>query len=56
MTRRRGADVSRTNKRACARWGEALRNDPAYNANLSLDAEDFSLAWRPRVRKPWESS
>ena len=28
MTRRRGADVSRTNKRACARWGEALRNDP----------------------------
>ncbi len=35
------------------RWGEALRSDPAYNPNLSLDAEDFSLAWPPRVRKPW---
>src|SRR5439155_22950538 len=35
------------------RWGDALRNDPAYNPNLSLDSEDFSLAWPPRVRKPW---
>lgn len=31
------------------RWGDALLNDPAYSPNLSLDAEDFSLAWPPRV-------
>ncbi len=32
------------------RWGaQGLRNDPYYNPNLSLDAEDFSLAWPPRV-------
>jgi hypothetical protein len=31
------------------RWGELLRNDPAYNPNLTLHREDFSLAWPPRV-------
>ena len=31
------------------RWGDALRNDPAYSPNLTLDAEDFGLAWPPRV-------
>ncbi len=32
------------------RWGpEVLRSDPYYNPNLSLCAEDFSLAWPPRV-------
>jgi GT2 family glycosyltransferase len=31
------------------RWGDALLNDPAYNPNLSLDIDDFSLAWPPRV-------
>jgi glycosyltransferase involved in cell wall biosynthesis len=32
------------------RWGiEGLRKDPYYNPNLSLDAEDFSLAFPPRV-------
>jgi O-antigen biosynthesis protein len=32
------------------RWGVAgLRNDPYYSPNLSLDDEDFSLAWPPRV-------
>jgi GT2 family glycosyltransferase len=40
-------------RRLSERWGDALLNDPAYNPNLSLDAEDFSLAWPPRVRKPW---
>ena len=30
-------------------WGELLQNDPAYIPNLSLDNEDFSLAWPPRV-------
>jgi hypothetical protein len=34
-----------------ARWGsEALRQDKYYNPNLTLDAEDYSLAWPPRVR------
>ena len=32
------------------RWGfDWLRQDPFYNPNLTLDAEDFSLAWPPRV-------
>ena len=35
------------------RWGDLLANDPAYNPNLSLESEDFSLAWPPRVKKPW---
>ena len=31
------------------RWGEALQVDPAYNPNLSIHHEDFSLAWPPRI-------
>ena len=31
------------------RWGDALLNDPAYSPNLTLDSEDFGLAWPPRV-------
>jgi len=31
------------------RWGDALWTDPAYNPNLSLDNEDFTLAWPPRI-------
>ena len=30
-------------------WGDLLRDDPAYNPNLTLDSEDFGLAWPPRV-------
>jgi O-antigen biosynthesis protein len=30
-------------------WGEALKNDPAYSPNLTLEAQDFGLAWPPRV-------
>jgi O-antigen biosynthesis protein len=30
-------------------WGEQLLNDPAYNPNLNLDAEDFGYAWPPRI-------
>lgn len=33
-----------------SRWAALLRNDPCYNPNLTADAEDFSLAWPPRVR------
>ncbi len=31
------------------RWGEKLLVDPAYNPNLTLDREDFSFAWPPRI-------
>jgi len=31
------------------RWGDRLLNDPAYNPNLTLDAEDFGLAYPPRA-------
>jgi glycosyltransferase involved in cell wall biosynthesis/2-polyprenyl-3-methyl-5-hydroxy-6-metoxy-1,4-benzoquinol methylase len=31
------------------RWGALLRNDPTYNPNLTLIAEDFAPAWPPRV-------
>ncbi|EJE53638.1 putative glycosyltransferase [Acidovorax sp. CF316] len=31
------------------RWPVLLANDPCYNPNLTIDAEDFSLAWPPRV-------
>ena len=31
------------------RWGDQLSIDPAYSPNLTLDYEDFSLAWPPRV-------
>lgn len=37
------------------RWGESLQHDPYYNPNLTLDAEDYSLAFPPRVVKPWYS-
>ncbi len=30
-------------------WGDQLLNDPAYSPNLTLDHENFSLAWPPRV-------
>lgn len=32
-----------------SRWGESLLRDPAYNPNLTLDSEDFGLAYPPRV-------
>ena len=33
------------------RWASFIADDPAYNPNLTLDEEDFGLAWPPRV--PW---
>lgn len=30
-------------------WDTAYWNDPAYNPNLAIDREDFSLAWPPRA-------
>jgi O-antigen biosynthesis protein len=37
------------------RWGALLTHDPAYNPNLTLQAESFGLADPPRVSllKPW---
>lgn len=32
------------------RYGKTLMNDPAYNSNLTLIAEDFSYAFPPRVQ------
>ena len=32
------------------RWPVMMANDPAYSPYLSLDHEDFGLAWPPRVR------
>jgi len=31
------------------RWGKLFDADPAYSPNLTLDYEDFSYAWPPRV-------
>lgn len=31
------------------RWGDALLTDPAYNPCLTLQHEDFSYAWPPRL-------
>ncbi|PLC52486.1 glycosyl transferase family 2 [Pollutimonas nitritireducens] len=33
------------------RWGDNLKNDPAYNPNLTLEHEDCSLAWPPREQE-----
>lgn len=30
------------------RWETQTKPDPAYNVNLTLNSEDFSLAWPPR--------
>ncbi len=32
------------------RWGRRLLEDPHYSPNLTLNYEDFSYAWPPRVR------
>jgi len=31
------------------RWGALLEGDPAYNPNLTLETQDFALAYPPRV-------
>ncbi|WP_169070684.1 glycosyltransferase [Candidatus Accumulibacter contiguus] len=36
------------------RWADELAADPAYSPNLTLDANDFSLAWPPRIADPCE--
>jgi GT2 family glycosyltransferase len=45
-------------ERECAylksRWGSQIAHDPSYNPNLTIGAEDFSLAYPPRTIRPWE--
>jgi GT2 family glycosyltransferase len=38
-----------------ARWSDLLDRDPAYNPNLTDSAEDFGLAFPPRVEKQKKS-
>ena len=33
------------------KWHKWLTSDPAYNPNLTLETEDFALAWPPRLQK-----
>lgn len=52
----RGEDTSPTQKARLAaeekymgiHWGEQIKNDPAYNPNLTIEHENFSLAYPPR--------
>jgi len=36
-----------------AKWGDVLKRDPFYNPNLSLGEDLFTLAFPPRISKPW---
>jgi len=38
-----------------SKWGDTLQCDPFYNPNLSLDENLFTLAFPPRITKPWQS-
>lgn len=46
------AQKARAEKEAAlfqTRWHTKIKNDPAYNPNLSIDFADFSFAWPPRI-------
>jgi len=34
-----------------SKWKETLANDPYYNPNLTIEYEDFALAYPPRIQK-----
>ncbi len=38
------------------KWGDTLMKDPFYNPNLSLERDFFTLAFPPRVSRPWEQT
>lgn len=44
----------REHARMLKRWGPVLSADPFYNPNLTVHAEDFSLADPPRAPRPWQ--
>ncbi|MFZ0750005.1 MAG: class I SAM-dependent methyltransferase [Pyrinomonadaceae bacterium] len=52
-------DQKQRYERECAyfkfRWHHKVARDPFYNPNLTLAAEDYSLAWPPRAGKPWNA-
>jgi GT2 family glycosyltransferase len=33
-----------------SKWLKYIHHDPAYNSNLSITSNDFSLAWPPRIK------
>jgi len=35
------------------RWKDVIDHDPSYNPNLTVEAEDFSPAFPPRIIRPW---
>ena len=35
------------------RWGGVIDQDPYWNPNLNIDDEMPSLAFPPRIQKPW---
>jgi glycosyltransferase involved in cell wall biosynthesis len=57
----RGLDDSTSKQLRClaeidymkAKWGHVLQRDPFYNPNLSLGEDLFTLAFPPRISKPW---
>ncbi len=59
----RGSEYTTANEQRFAReiafmkekWHNALLTDSNYNPNLSLGRELFTLAFPPRVTKPWRS-
>ena len=60
----RGTEYTETNEQRFKReiefmkekWKDALLVDRYYNPNLSLDGELFTLAFPPRITKPWRST
>lgn len=42
--------LSRERDHLIAKWQDVISNDPCYNPNLTLEHEDFSLSWPPRVK------
>ena len=33
------------------RWRDIIQNDSAYSPNLTVEAENFGLAWPPRLKE-----
>jgi GT2 family glycosyltransferase len=50
--RRRQFEIECAN--LCHSWPVAIENDPFYNPNLTIAGVDWSLAFPPRVTRPWK--
>jgi hypothetical protein len=35
------------------RWGARVEEDPFYSPNLTIEGADSSLAFPPRIQRPW---